>query len=74
MGKTISVYIDDDLLKRLKNKNISVSRAIRIALKEWLDNEVSTADYDFIEKSLWGRLSTKGKKAWEELRAERDRW
>jgi len=74
MGKTISVYIDDDLLVRLKSKNIPTSKAIRIALKEWLDREVNMTDYDYIEKNLSGKLTSKGKKAWKELRSEKDRW
>ena len=74
MGKTISVYIDDDLLVRLKSKNIPTSKAIRIALKEWLEREVDTTDYDYIEKNLFGKLTSKGRKAWKELRSEKDRW
>jgi Arc/MetJ-type ribon-helix-helix transcriptional regulator len=74
MGRTISIYIDDDILERIKKSNQSVSKVVRDALREWLDREVSDEDYRFIEESLYGTLSSEGEKAWHELCEERDRW
>lgn len=74
MGKTISIYIDDELLEEIKEKKIPLSKAIRSALREWLEKEAKEEDYDFIEKALYNTIGVKGKKAWKELLEERDRW
>ncbi len=74
MGKTVSIYIDDDLLDEVKSKNIPLSQGIRDALKSWLERETKDEDYDSLEHSLYNTMSIKGKKAWQELLEGRDRW
>lgn len=70
----MSIYIDDELLEKLKEKKPPLSGVIRDALKEYLEKEVKEEDYDFIEKSLVKTLTAKGEKAWKEVQKERDRW
>ncbi len=74
MGKTVSIYIDDEILKKVKEKNIPLSQVVREALHEWLVKEVKKEDYDFIEEMLSGRIGYKGKRAWRALQKESDRW
>lgn len=74
MGKTVSIYIDDDILEKVKKKNIPVSEAVRIALKDWLSKEALEEDYDCVEKAIFGSLTDKGQRAWDELLKETDRW
>lgn len=74
MRRTVSIYIDDEFLKKIKEKGIPVSRAIRDALEDWLEKDLKTEDYEFIEKALWGKLTEKGEDAWEELLREANRW
>ena len=73
MGKTVSIYIDDDLLQGIRDKNISISMGVRDALNEWFKRETRDEDYDSLEHFLYNTISIKGKKAWKELREERDR-
>lgn len=70
----MSIYIDDELLEKLKERKPPLSAVVRDALKEYLEKEVKEEDYDFIEKSLVKTLTTKGEKAWKEVQKERDRW
>ncbi len=74
MGKTVSIYIDDALLHEIRDKDIPVSQGIRDALQWWLKREPKDEDYDFLEHSLYNTISVKGRKAWQKLREERDRW
>jgi post-segregation antitoxin (ccd killing protein) len=74
MGKTVSVYIDDDLLERMKESDQSVSRIVREALQEWFNKQIKDEDYQFVENALFGKLSHEGATAWKELLEERDRW
>jgi len=67
------LYIDDDLLQGIRDKNISISMGVRDALNEWFKRETRDEDYDSLEHFLYNTISIKGKKAWKELREERDR-
>ena len=74
MGKTVSVYIDEESISKIKRKGLSVSKAVREALKEWLNKEPLDEDYDALEKLLIGGMGAEGERAWRELQKERDRW
>ncbi len=74
MGKTVSIYLDDELLEKLKARQEPVSRLIRRALKKMLDEEPGSGDYDRVEDLLRGRLTQKGLSVWKDLLSEPDRW
>lgn len=74
IGKTVSIYIDDDLLQEMKRKNISPSKAVRTALRKCFEKEAEGKDYDLVEKTLFKTMTAKGRKAWKEILQERDRW
>jgi hypothetical protein len=76
MGKTVSIYIDDDALKQVKQTNLPLSRAVRNALTEWLRKDAKSEDYAYVEEALFGKMTEKGRKAWEDVRKDRgaDRW
>ena len=74
MGKTVSVYIDEESISKIKRKGLSVSKAVREALKEWLNKEPLDEDYDALEKLLIRGMGAEGERAWRELQKERDRW
>jgi len=74
MGKTVSIYIDEELVDKIKRKGLSVSKAVREALREWLEKEPLEEDYDVLEKLLARGIGKEGEKAWGEIQKERDRW
>jgi hypothetical protein len=74
MGKTVSIYIDDEVLNKVKEKNLPLSQVVRDALQEWFGREAKKEDYDFIEKALFGKIGPEGKRAWKDLQKEKDRW
>lgn len=74
MGKITSIYIDDDLLEKVKKKKLPLSKIVREALNEWFEKEAPAKDFDLLENALYKKMTKEGEKAWKEIKKERDRW
>lgn len=70
----MSIYIDDELLEKVKEQKLPLSKIVRRALHEWFEKEISVKDFDLLEKALYKKITKEGEKAWEEIKGERDRW
>ena len=76
MGKSVSVYLDDEILEAVKNNKLSLSSIVREALKMWLREKQRKAAFsevkDILTKTSWEEVE----KAWKEVLADREteRW
>ena len=52
MGKSVSVYVDDEILEVLKGRDISLSQAVREALRIWLREKERTTAFSRVKEIL----------------------
>ena len=76
MGKSVSVYLDDEILEAVKNNKLSFSSIVREALKMWLREKQRKAAFSEIKDILTKTSWEEAEKAWKEILADRkaERW
>ncbi len=76
MGRTVSIYIDEELLKEVKRRGIPLSRAVREALRAYLKVQARSETINELEKILSQLDVQKALEDLEAIQNERktDRW
>ena len=76
MGKSISVYLDDEILEAVKDTKLSLSSIVREALKMWLREKQRKAAFSEVKDILTKTPWEKAEKAWKEILVDREaeRW